>query len=147
MSSPPPNGGGNGGGCGNDHRKVTTMTMTTTTTADADADADAPRQLQQQQLLPQQQRRNGKRWGVSTSNNVRDAGVGCVGEKQRPGNGDNNDRGGIVPAAGECDGDPGGAALATRRGVLPPGAAWGRSAATKGECQITLKSQADIFWT
>jgi hypothetical protein len=33
------------------------------------------------------------------------------------------------------------------RGVLPPGAARGQSRATKGECQITHKSQADIFWT
>jgi hypothetical protein len=36
---------------------------------------------------------------------------------------------------------------AVRRGVLPPGAARGQSAGTKGECQITLKSRADIFWT
>ncbi len=82
--------------------------------ADADADADAPRQLQQ---LQQQQRRNGKRWGVSTSNDVRGAGVGCVGGKQRPGNGVYDDHGGIVPAAGECGGDPGGAALPP---LLPP---------------------------
>jgi hypothetical protein len=37
--------------------------------------------------------------------------------------------------------------VAAHRGVLPPGAARGRSAATKGECQITLKSRADMFWT
>jgi hypothetical protein len=36
---------------------------------------------------------------------------------------------------------------AARRGVLLPGAARGQSPATKGECQITLKSRADIFWT
>ncbi len=59
----------------------------------------------------QQQRRNGKRWGVSTSKDVRGAGVGCVGGKQRPRNGGNNDRGGIVPTADECSGDPDGAAL------------------------------------
>jgi hypothetical protein len=35
---------------------------------------------------------------------------------------------------------------AARQGVLPPGTARGRSAATKGECQITLKSRADIFF-
>ncbi len=85
--------------------------------ADADADADAPRQLQQQQQLPQQQRRNSKRWGVSTSKDVCGAGVGCAGGKQRSGNGGNNDCGGIVPAAGECGGDPDGAALPP---LLPP---------------------------
>ncbi len=114
---PPPNGGGIGGGCGNDHCKVTAVTMMTTTTADANADADAPWQLQQQQQLSQQQRRNSKRWGVSTFKDVRGAGVGCVGGKQRPGNGGNDDCGGIVPATGECDGDPGGAVLPP---LLPP---------------------------
>jgi hypothetical protein len=89
----------------------------TTMMADADADADSPQKLQQQQQLPQQQRRNGKRWGVSTSKDVRGTGIGCVGGKQRPGNGGDNDRGGIVPAAGECGGDPGGAALPP---LLPP---------------------------
>ncbi len=85
--------------------------------ADADADADAPRQLQQQQQLLQQQQRNGKKWGVSMSKDVRGTGVGCVGRKQRPGNGGDNDRGGIVPAAGKCGGDPDGAALPP---LLPP---------------------------
>ncbi len=94
--------------------------MTTTTTADANTDADAPRQLLQQQQLPQQQRRNGKRWGVSMSKDVRGAGVGCVGGKQRPGNSVNDDRGGIVPAAGECGGDPGGAALPPLLLPFPP---------------------------
>ncbi len=93
------------------------MTMTTTTTVDADAYADAPQQLQQQQQLPQQQWRNGKRWGVSTSKDLRGAGFGCVGGKQRPCNGGNDDRGGIVPAAGKCGGDPGRAALPS---LLPP---------------------------
>ncbi len=91
--------------------------MTTTTTADADADADAPRQLQQQQQLPQQQRRNGKRWGVLTSKDVRGAGVGCVGGKQRPGKDGDDDHGGIVPAASKWGWDPGGAALPP---LLPP---------------------------
>jgi hypothetical protein len=90
--------------------------MMTATTADANADADAPWQLQKQQQLPQQQRRNGKRWGVSTSKDIHGAGVGCVGGKQRPGNGGNNDCGGIIPAAGECSGDPGG----RRGGASPP---------------------------
>jgi hypothetical protein len=62
-------------------------------------------------------RRNGKRWGVSTSKDVHGAGVGCVGGKQRPGNGGDDDHGGIVPAAGECDGDPDGVALPP---LLPP---------------------------
>ncbi len=88
-----------------------------TMTADANTDADAPRQLQQQQQLPQQQRRNGKRWGVSTSKNVHSNGVGCIGGKQRPDNGGNDDRGGIVPAASKCGGDPGRAALPP---LLPP---------------------------
>jgi hypothetical protein len=132
---------------------------------DANADADAPWQLQQQQQqLPQQLRRNSKRWGVSTSKDVSGASVGCVGGKQRPENGGNDDRSSIIPTAGECGGDPSEAALppllpplpphaidssggAALRGVLLPGAARGQSAATKGECQITLKSQADIFWT
>jgi hypothetical protein len=91
--------------------------MTTTTTADADADPDAPRQLQQQQQLPQQQQRNGNRWGVSTSKDVRGTSIGCIGGKQRPGNDGNNDHGGIVPTAGKCGGDPGGAALPP---LLPP---------------------------
>ncbi len=93
------------------------MTMMMTTMANADADADAPWQLQQQQQLPQQQRRKGKRWGVLTFKDVRGTGVGCVGGKQRPGNGGNNDHGGIVPAAGKCSGDPDRAALPP---LLPP---------------------------
>ncbi len=93
------------------------MTMMRTTTADADADADAPWQLQQQQQLPPQQQCNGKRWGVSTSKDVRGAGIGCVCGKQRPGNGGGNDCSGIVPAAGECGGDPSGAALPP---IFPP---------------------------
>ncbi len=113
MSSSPPNGGGNGGGCGNNHHKVTAVTMTTATTANANADANAPQQLQQQQQLPQQQRCNGKRWGLSTSKDICGAGVGCIGRMQRPGKGGDDDCGGIVPAAGKCDGDPG-------RAVLPP---------------------------
>ena len=51
------------------------------------------------------------------SKDVRGAGVGCVGGKQRPGNSVNDDRGGIVPAAGKCGGDPGGVALPP---LLPP---------------------------
>ncbi len=99
------------------------MTMTRTTTADADAYADTPQQLQQQQQqqqqqqLPQQQWRNGKRWGVSTSKDLCGASFGYVGGKQRPGNGGNEDRGGIVPAAGKCGRDPGRAALPP---LLPP---------------------------
>ncbi len=129
------------------------MTMTMTTTADADAYANAPQQQQQQQQLPQQQWRNGKRWGVSTSKDLRGAGFGYVGGKQRPGNGGNDDRGGIVPA-GPCRrqvrrGPRQGSASppppplppraidstggATRQGVLPPGGARGQIAATKGE--------------
>jgi hypothetical protein len=103
---PPPNGSGNGGGCGNNHWNVTTVTITTTTTADTDSDANAP-----WQLLQQQQRRKGKRWGVLTSKDVRGAGVGCIGWKQRPGNSVNNNLGGIVPATGKCGGDPGRLAL------------------------------------
>ncbi len=91
--------------------------MMTTTTADADADANAPWQQQQQQQLPQQQRCNGKRWGVLTSKDICGAGVGCVGGRQRPSNGGNDNRRGIVPAAGECGGDPGGVALPP---LLPP---------------------------
>ncbi len=49
-----------------------------------------------------------------TSKDVRGAGVGCVSGKQRPGNGGDDDRGGIVPAAGKCGGDPDGAALPLR---------------------------------
>jgi hypothetical protein len=113
----PPNGSSNGGGCDNNHRKVTAVTMTMTTMADADTDTNAPRQLQQQQQLPQQQRRNGKRWGVSTSKDVRGAGIGCVGGKQRLGNGGNDNRSSIVSATGECGGDPSGAALPP---LLPP---------------------------
>ncbi len=94
------------------------MKMTTTTTADADGDTNAPWQLQQQQQqLPQQQRRNGKRWGVSTSKDVSGTGVGCVGGKQRPGNGGDNNHSGIVPAAGEGGRDSGRAALPP---LLPP---------------------------
>ncbi len=97
------------------------MTMTTTMAADADADANAPRQLQQQQQqLPQQQRRNGKRWGVLTYKDVRGTGIGCVGGKQRPGNGGGDDCSGIVPAAGECGRDPGGAALPPLFPPFPP---------------------------
>ncbi len=93
------------------------MTMTTTTTADANAYTNAPQQLQQQQQLPQQQWHNGKRWEVSTSKDLRGAGFGCVGGKQRPGNGGKDGRGGIVPAAGKWGGDPGRAALPP---LLPP---------------------------
>ncbi len=114
---PQPNGGSNGGGCGNNHCKVIAMTMTTTTTADTNAYADAPQQLLQQQQLPPQQWRNGKRWGVSTFKDLRGASFGYVGGKQRPGNGGNNDCSGIVPAAGKCGGDPGRAALPP---LLPP---------------------------
>jgi hypothetical protein len=117
CDSSPPSCGGNGGRCGNNHCKVTAVTMTTTTMVGADTDADAPRQLQHQQQLPQQQRLNGKRWGVSTSKDICGAGVGCVGGKQRPGNGGDDNRSGIIPAAGECGGDPGGAALPP---LLPP---------------------------
>ncbi len=121
ASSSPADGGGNGGGYGNNHCKVTTVTMTMTTMADANAEADAPRQLQQQQQqLPQQQRRNSKRWGVSTSKDVRSAGVGCIGRKQRPGNGGNNNHGGIVPAKGKCGGYPGGVALPPLPPPFPP---------------------------
>ncbi len=86
---------------------------------DVNADTNAPRQLQlqQQQQLPQHQQRNGKRWGGLPSKDVHSAGVGCVGGKQRPGNGGSDNRGGIVPAAGECSRDPGGAALPP---LLPP---------------------------
>ncbi len=95
------------------------MTMMRTMTANADADTDAPWQLQQQQQqqLPPQQQRNGKRWGVSTSKDVRGAGIGCVCGKQRPGNGGGDDCSGIIPAAGEFGGDPGGAALPP---IFPP---------------------------
>jgi hypothetical protein len=51
------------------------------------------------------------------SKDVRGASVGCVGGQQRPGNGGNDDRGSIVPVAGECSGDPDGAALPP---LLPP---------------------------
>jgi hypothetical protein len=71
----------------------------------------------QQLLLQQQQRCNGKRWGVSTSKDVHGAGVGFVGGKQRPSNNGSNNCGGIVPATGECGGNPGGAALPP---LLPP---------------------------
>ncbi len=51
------------------------------------------------------------------SKDVRGTSVGCVGGKQRPGNGGNNNRGGIIPAAGECSGDP---SRATLSPLLPP---------------------------
>ncbi len=51
------------------------------------------------------------------SKDVHGTGVGCVSEKQRPGNSGNNNCGSIVPAAGECGGDPNGAALPP---LLPP---------------------------
>jgi hypothetical protein len=89
------------------------MTMTMTMTADADTYTNPPQHLQKQQQLPQQQWHNGKRWGVSTSKDLRGAVFGCVGGKQRPGNGGNDDCSSIVPAAGKCGGDPG-------RAVLPP---------------------------
>ncbi len=115
---PPPTAScGNGSGCSNNHRKVTAVTMTTTLMADANADANTPRQLQQQKQLLKQQQHNGKRWIGLPSKDIRVAGVGCIGGKQRPGNGSNNDCGGIVPTAGECCGDPGGAALPP---LLPP---------------------------
>ena len=94
--------------------------MTTTTTEDANTDTDAPWQLQQQQQLPQQQRCNGKRWGVSTSKDVRGTGIGCVGGKQRPGNGGKDDCGSIIPAAAKCGGDPGRAALPPLLAPVPP---------------------------
>ncbi len=47
-----------------------------------------------------------------TSKDVCGAGVGCVGRKQRPGNG-----GGIIPATGKCGGDLDRAALPP---LLPP---------------------------
>ncbi len=113
----PPYGSGNGGRGSNNHQKVTAVTMMMTTRADADADANAPRQLQQQKQLPPQQRHNGKRWGGSPSKDVHGTGIGCVGRKQRPGNGGNNNRGSIVPTAGKCGGDPGRVALPP---LLPP---------------------------
>jgi hypothetical protein len=91
--------------------------MMITTTADANTYVNAPQQLQQQQQLPQQQWRNSKRWGVLTSKDLRSAGFGYVGGKQRPGNGGNNNCGGIIPAAGKCGGDPSRAALSP---LLPP---------------------------
>jgi hypothetical protein len=96
------------------------MTMMMTMTADADAYADTPQQLQQQQKLPQQQWRNGKRWGVSTSKDLCGAGFGCVGRKQRPGNGGNDDRSSIVPAAGKCGGDPAGRRFPPSSPPSPP---------------------------
>ncbi len=51
------------------------------------------------------------------SKDVRSAGVGCVGRKQRPGNGSDDNCGSIVPATGECGGDPEGAVLPP---LLPP---------------------------
>jgi hypothetical protein len=97
------------------------VTMTMTMTADADTDANVPRQLQQQQQqLLQQQRRNGKRWRVLTSKDVRSTGVGYIGGKQRLSNGGNNDHGGIVPAAGKCGGNLGRAALPPLLLPFPP---------------------------
>jgi hypothetical protein len=94
--------------------EAATITARLTTTADANADANAPRQLQQQKQLPQQQQRNGKSWGGLPSQDVHGAGIGCIGGKQRPGNGGDNNCGCIVSAAGKCGGD-----LAGRR-FLPP---------------------------
>ncbi len=82
--------------------------------ADADADADARSSSSSCRSSSGATARGGE---YRTSEDVRGAGVGCVGGKQRPGNGGNNDRGGIVPAAGECGGDPDGAALSL---LLPP---------------------------
>jgi hypothetical protein len=50
------------------------------------------------------------------SKDLRSAGFGYVGGKQRPGKGGNDDSGSIVPATGKCSGDPGRAALT----LLPP---------------------------
>jgi hypothetical protein len=86
------------------------VTLTTTTTADADADADT-------HSSSGAMARGGE---YRTYKDVRGAGVGCVGRKQRPGNGGNNDRGGIVPAAGECGGDSDGAALPPLFSLFPP---------------------------
>jgi hypothetical protein len=158
----PPNGGSNGSGCGNNHRKVNAMTMTTSMTADADTYANAPQQLQQQQQLPPQQWRNGKRWGVSTSKDLRGASFGYVGGKQRPGNGGNDNCSGIVPAAGKCGRDPGRAALPPllpppspprnrllRGGNMPGGPAArrgaGQSAATKGEFKSPQSPEPTYF--
>jgi hypothetical protein len=88
--------------------------MTTTTTADVDADADARSSCSSCRSSSGATARGGE---YRTSKDVRGAGVGCVGGKQRPGNGGDNDRGGIVPAAGECGGDPDGEALPP---LLPP---------------------------
>ena len=84
------------------------MTMTTTTTTDANADADARSSSSSCRSSSGATARGGE---YQTSKDVRSAGVGCIGGKQRPGNGGNNDRGGIVPTTGECGGDPDGAAL------------------------------------
>jgi hypothetical protein len=54
------------------------------------------------------------------SKDIRGTGVGCIGGKQRPGNGRDDDRGGIVPAPGECGGDPDGAALPPLLPLFPP---------------------------
>jgi hypothetical protein len=94
--------------------------MTTTMMADAHTDTNTPRQLQQQQQLPQQQRRNGKRWGVLTSKDIRGTGIGCVSRKLRPDNGSNNNRGGILPTAGKCSRDPSRMALPPLLPLFPP---------------------------
>ncbi len=114
----PPDGGGNGGRCGNDHCKVTAVTMTMTTTVDADADADARSSSSSSSSSCCSSSGATARGGeYQTSKEVCGAGIGSVGKKQRPGNGGDNNRGGIVPAAGECGGDPDRAALPP---LLPP---------------------------
>ncbi len=54
------------------------------------------------------------------SKDVRGTGVGCVGGKQRPGNGSDNDCSSIVPAAGKCGGDSDRAALPPLLPPIPP---------------------------
>ncbi len=55
-----------------------------------------------------------------TSKDIRGAGVGHVGGKQRIGNGGDDNHGGIVPTAGECGGDPDGVALPPLLPSFPP---------------------------
>ncbi len=90
------------------------MIMTTTMTADADADADARSSSSSCRSSSGARARGGE---YRTSKDVHGAGVGCIGGKQRPCNGGDDDRGGIVPATGECGGDPDGPALPP---LLPP---------------------------
>jgi hypothetical protein len=95
--------------------RLLAVTMTTTTMVDADADADArssssscrsTAQWQEVGSIDVQGRPRHWHW--------------LRWREARPGNGGDDDHGGIVPAAGECGRDPDGAALPPLLSPFPP---------------------------